>query len=978
MAMGKKGLADSLKSYSVDVQNIVSLLGQAEKSVDRIASSSGKAAGALDKVVKPSGTKAGNRLDLGSNDARFGNEAIHDRIYGSMMPWLDKINALQQAQDKANYRTGLVMGGIQAGQAIIGGVGGMMQSTAPVIQQATSYYNAAVMGGFSGPRSALESATFKAMGGGITSPGSPAAVSQYLAMQGMNVNTMQGSTYNQTLAAVGNAAKYLNMDNMAAAQAISGFTTGAGSKNLMQKLGIFTSDPRTGKERSIGSILEDVGDRLSNGRKMTVQGVNDSFRRGYLGVDLKAMGLTDDQQQLVKQYLIEKAKGNNMDLSNNAAMSSLMKKAGINNANPQDALQRINASNTNSMQVAEKSYIDGMNTAAASIEALNSAINQLTPTVGGLKSYFDTLQGSNAGSGFTQMGSKLLDTGQNLLMMRMLMGKGGAGGGFFGGGGSGKGFFGGGGFGGIFGKAGSYAAGGGFRGALRGFAKSGVGKLGITGAIIGGGMEALQGIGTSHQGASIGSGVGSTAGAIAGGALGSLIGPVGTFVGGALGGWLGGMAGGAIGGMFDGKGGGNSAPTKLSMTTSTINLVPPVKKFQQLGAGWGAKDPSLWSGSHGGLDWWCQEGTPVYASADGKIAYQEQNAELGKYVVVQHGPKLSTVYCHLSSFSGKVGQMVSQGVTVIGSSGKTGNISGAHVHLALCEAVNAQPTAAAVDPTPHLAGGFPTKWKPSGSATPTSDTTNSSTSNSTSQTGPSSAANKSVIPVSFRQSLGFADIAGGGNSSNYLSLTAGDSSGKSSSGWTSNSRQALLTAGFRGDALRTAEAVVQAASRGKSDLHKRMGGRDTYGLFQIDMGSASGENLKRAYHLANAKDALDPVMNARIAYDLSKKGTDWSWEPAYVDGSYKKYLTGRASASSGMNYVSHDQPVNVHAGEAILDANQAREYRQNKMIAEKSTRANVVVNVTVAQATEQEARRLANLIKQYLEEDTLVSNAGSM
>lgn len=983
----EKGLGDSLKGYTSDVREIAKYLGTSEKTLDRIVAKSKQAGTALDKVVGNKGNKNGKQLELGTNNAQFSNDAIHDRMLGSMMPWLDKINALQAQQARAQFKSSLVMGGIDAGMAVVGGVGAMMPSTAPVIQQATSYYNAAVMSGFSGGRKGLEQATFSAMRGGITSPGSPGAVSQFLSMQGMNVSTATNSTYNQTLGAVGNAAKYLNMDNMAAAQAISGFTSGAGSKNLMQRLGIFTSDPRTGKERSVGAIMQDIGDRLSNGRKLTVQGVNDSFRRGYLGQNLKAMNLTEDQQQLVKQYLIEKAKGNNMDLSNNKAMDALMKKAGINNKNPQDALQKINASNTKAMQTAEEAYIAGMNAAADSIEALNTAINNLTPTIGGLKSYFDTLQGSNAGKGALGMGGSLMDTAMNIgttyMMMRMLGGKGfmgagkaaGAGGvasklgGLFKGGGAGI-------RGGMKGIPGGIK---GITGGMKAALKSPIGKLGSAFAIAGGALTAAEGIGTTHQGRSIGEGTGQAIGAIAGGALGSLI-PipvVGTLAGSMLGGWLGGMAGGAIGGMFDGgtggdlggKGGGSrktNAPSQISKganPTETTRL---------------SKGGGYLAGKHDGIDF-AVDNKKVFAAFDGTVIDTGSTAAWGKYIIIDHGKvggvSLKTRYQHLSSLvksNGKVrrGQQIAV-------SGKSGNVTGPHLHFAVYE------NGSLVNPIKYVnATGGGGEYANTGvvvpsaetysntgvsNPTPTSPTTTTTVSNS------ADASSMSISPISFRQSADFSDLLGlssNGVSGSSLATAGGRMGGV-------NLLTAIRSAGFKGKELKTARAVALASSGGNAAKHLRSGGHDNYGLFQIDMNSSDGNQLRKAYMLKNVKDALDPVLNARMAYDLSKHGTEWSWNPKYKDNSYKKYLTGGTSASAGINYVSHDQPVNVHAGEAILDANQAREYRQNKMIAENSKKNNVVVNVTVAQASEAEARRLANLVKKYLEEESLIDNVRS-
>lgn len=994
---GEKGLGDAFKGYTSSLVQITQYLGTAEKSLDRIVSKSKDAGKAIEKVTNKSGTKSGKQLELGSNNARFSNEAIHDRIYDSMMPWLDKINALQGQQARQQFRTSLAMGAIDAGTAIVGGIGQMMPSTAPVIQQATNYYNAAVMGGFTGKRSSLEQATFSGMRGGITSPGSPGQVAQSLAMMGVTPTGASNSYYQQTLGAVGNAAKYLNMDNIAAVQAITGFTSGTTSKNLMQRMGIFTSDPVTGKERSTGAIMQDIADRMTNGSKITVEGVNRSFRSGNVGINLRALGLSEDQQQLVKQYLIEKAKGNNMDLSNNKTMDALMKKAGIKNKNPQDAIQKINASNTKAMQTAEEAYISGMNAAADSIEALNNAINQLTPTIGGLKSYFDTLQGSNAGKGAMDMGGKLLDTAGNIattyMMMRMLGGGKGAGllGKMFKGGGAaataaasgastaakGVGFFG--------RMKGSVAAKGGVVNGAKSFLKSGWGKAGSVLAIAGGAITAAEGIGTSHQGASIGEGAGQATGAIIGGALGSLI-PIpvlGTLVGSAVGGWLGGMAGKGIGGMWDpggafngGTGGdlGTKGKSGKSSAGMTMKGHDPTETRQlSVGGGYSA-------GKHDGIDF-AVDHKKVFAIFDGTVVDSGSTDVWGQYIIIDHGKiggvNLKSRYQHLSSKLKTSGKVMRGGQIAV--SGRSGKVTGPHLHLAIYE------NGKLVNPLKYVnatggAGNYantgtivPSAESYSGNQTGTSGVSNQNTNTGTSTSLASSDNVMSLSPISFRQSPEYSDILGASNEA----VTASSSKLGSRLGGVSL-LSAIKQAGFRGDNLRLARAVAMASSGGNSKKHERKAGHDRYGLFQIDFQSSDGNQLRKAYMLKNVTDAYSPVLNAKMAYDLSKHGTEWSWNPKYVDNSYKKYLTGGTSASAGINYVSHDQPVNVHAGEAILDANQAREYRQNKMIAENSKKTNVVVNVTVAQASEAEARRLANLVKKYLEDEALIDNVRSM
>lgn len=88
---------------------------------------------------------------------------------------------------------------------------------------------------------------------------------------------------------------------------------------------------------------------------------------------------------------------------------------------------------------------------------------------------------------------------------------------------------------------------------------------------------------------------------------------------------------------------------------------------------------------HNGIDMGCPVGTPVYAAAEGTIAFEGwgQNhswmgAVAGISVIIQHS-NCYTGYAHLSSTIVDKGQRVSQG-QLIGYSGNTGGTTGPHLH----------------------------------------------------------------------------------------------------------------------------------------------------------------------------------------------------------------------------------------------------------------------------------------------------------
>lgn len=85
--------------------------------------------------------------------------------------------------------------------------------------------------------------------------------------------------------------------------------------------------------------------------------------------------------------------------------------------------------------------------------------------------------------------------------------------------------------------------------------------------------------------------------------------------------------------------------------------------------------------AHRGVDYGSPIGSPIYATADGKVAYSGVKGAYGNTVVLQHGKKFSTLYAHMSKISenAKSGARVKQG-DVVGYVGKTGRVTGPHLH----------------------------------------------------------------------------------------------------------------------------------------------------------------------------------------------------------------------------------------------------------------------------------------------------------
>ena len=84
---------------------------------------------------------------------------------------------------------------------------------------------------------------------------------------------------------------------------------------------------------------------------------------------------------------------------------------------------------------------------------------------------------------------------------------------------------------------------------------------------------------------------------------------------------------------------------------------------------------------HDGVDFAAPAGTPVYATADGSVAFVGSQTGYGNVVKLRHRPPYSTTFAHLSRFADglRAGGSVKQG-DVIGYVGSTGWSTAPHLH----------------------------------------------------------------------------------------------------------------------------------------------------------------------------------------------------------------------------------------------------------------------------------------------------------
>ena len=114
-----------------------------------------------------------------------------------------------------------------------------------------------------------------------------------------------------------------------------------------------------------------------------------------------------------------------------------------------------------------------------------------------------------------------------------------------------------------------------------------------------------------------------------------------------------------------------------------LPAIQPVanKDLKRMASGYGYRIHPIYQTRifHEGMDFSCDIGTPVYATADGVIKKARWESGYGYLITIDHGYGYETRYAHLKSFNVKAGQKVVRG-EVIALSGNSGRSSGPHVH----------------------------------------------------------------------------------------------------------------------------------------------------------------------------------------------------------------------------------------------------------------------------------------------------------
>lgn len=120
---------------------------------------------------------------------------------------------------------------------------------------------------------------------------------------------------------------------------------------------------------------------------------------------------------------------------------------------------------------------------------------------------------------------------------------------------------------------------------------------------------------------------------------------------------------------------------KILAATPAIQPVSN-KELNRIASGFGYRIDPVYKTikMHAGLDFAAPQGTPIYATANGRIKIAgNSSGGYGVHVVIDHGYGYETLYGHMVRVKSRAGQHVTRG-EIIGYVGTTGKSTGPHCH----------------------------------------------------------------------------------------------------------------------------------------------------------------------------------------------------------------------------------------------------------------------------------------------------------
>ena len=125
------------------------------------------------------------------------------------------------------------------------------------------------------------------------------------------------------------------------------------------------------------------------------------------------------------------------------------------------------------------------------------------------------------------------------------------------------------------------------------------------------------------------------------------------------------------------------AKNKADMLAS-IPAIQPIanKDLSRMASGYGYRLHPIYKTRrlHTGMDFTAPQGTPIYATGDGKVAkVRKSRRGYGNHVIIDHGYGYKTLYAHMTKYIVHKGQKVKRG-DLIGLVGSTGRSQAPHCH----------------------------------------------------------------------------------------------------------------------------------------------------------------------------------------------------------------------------------------------------------------------------------------------------------
>ena len=140
----------------------------------------------------------------------------------------------------------------------------------------------------------------------------------------------------------------------------------------------------------------------------------------------------------------------------------------------------------------------------------------------------------------------------------------------------------------------------------------------------------------------------------------------------------------------------NSSAKAPSQTSAKVKPSKPGKFIWPVEGVVTSKFGARWGKNHSGIDIGAPEGTPIYASAAGKVVFVGEKSGYGLLIIISHSNGSSfTIYAHNSKNLVKQNAEVKQGEK-IALVGQTGRATGPHLHFEI------RIESKAVDPLEHL------------------------------------------------------------------------------------------------------------------------------------------------------------------------------------------------------------------------------------------------------------------------------------